>query len=91
MKHQKYFKIIQTVLLENNFTHNEDTNTFSRGEVKQVIFYTTPNYFIVWFNNFNQKTSKEYEIKIDSHQSINKVLDRIELLTNKKLKAQKHN
>lgn len=87
MKHQKYFKIIQTVLLANNFTHNEDTNTFSRGEVKQVIFNMTPNYFIVGFNNFNQKTSKEYEIKIDSHQSINKVLDRIELLTNKKLKT----
>lgn len=88
MKHQKYFKIIQTVLLANNFIHNEDTNTFSRGEVKQVIFNMTPNYFIVGFNNFNQKTSKEYEIKINSHQSINKVLDRIELLTNKKLKAQ---
>lgn len=87
MKHQKYFKIIQTVLLANNFIHNEDTNTFSRGEVKQVIFNMTPNYFIVGFNNFNQKTSKEYEIKIDSHQSINKVLDRIELLTNKKLKT----
>lgn len=61
---------------------------FSRGEINKVgIFNDIDNeQFCITYECKNSKKIKEYRIGFTEHQSINKVLHRIELLLNKKLK-----
>lgn len=88
MKKVSPAEIIKQVLLANNFENHDHTlEILYRGDVRRVIFQSDLYNFTVEFLDFKQGTSKEYIIPINSHQSINKVLDRIELLTNKKLKT----
>lgn len=85
MKKISPVEIIQQVLLENNFKYR--FQSLYRGINKEVIFDYGKSNFLILFIDYENETEREYVIPIKSHQSINKVLDRIELLTNKKLKT----
>ena len=86
--------IIGEILKANNFEFCTIQNykgiipVFYRGEINKVSVFNDmeQQQFCITYECKHSKKIKEYRINFKEHQSINKVLTRIELLLNKKLK-----